>query len=148
MCTFQVANLEFQRDGSSKIGRQSQTWLRHLNCRGCRACRVNLNLVWCTLDLRNSWGMESRLCACINDGKVRCSYSLSYFRQLQPLQNRTCPNACSCSSRMIRLQRPKRHFHVGMLPSSKPGSIILQVTRSSTNHNMVELTKHQQRHQT
>mmetsp|Transcript_67306 Transcript_67306/g.139591 ORF Transcript_67306/g.139591 Transcript_67306/m.139591 type:complete len:147 (+) Transcript_67306:42-482(+) len=25
---FAVANLEFQRDGSSKIGRQSQTWLR------------------------------------------------------------------------------------------------------------------------
>ncbi|CAE7220014.1 unnamed protein product [Symbiodinium sp. KB8] len=25
---FAVANVEFQRDGSSKIGRQSQTWLR------------------------------------------------------------------------------------------------------------------------
>ncbi|CAE7221647.1 unnamed protein product, partial [Symbiodinium natans] len=25
---FAVANVEFQRDGSSKVGRQSQTWLR------------------------------------------------------------------------------------------------------------------------
>lgn len=69
---YQVTNMEFQRDGSSRIGRQSQTWLRLLLWNTIATFLLSsFRLIVMLISracARNVWWVEGCFSSCLCDG--------------------------------------------------------------------------------
>ena len=66
--------MEFQREGSAKVGRQSQTWLRVLPDGKCTSSKNSLfAIVLFLFSLRHPCWLEGCLCTCLDNGNRQLS---------------------------------------------------------------------------